>query len=177
MKKGIAVILLAVLLVSYTVYTNMFKHQSAGNIKQEEKAGVGFLAPDFTLTGMDGKTYRLSDIKKPVIINFWASWCGPCRMETPHLIALYKKYGGQFEILAVNATINDKENNARKFVDFFHLPFPALWDRQGDVTDKYNIQGFPTNYFVNKDRKIVYVGEGMLPPEELEKTIQKMLTP
>jgi cytochrome c biogenesis protein CcmG/thiol:disulfide interchange protein DsbE len=170
MKKFFLALAVVFALVGYAFYVSKpFSH------KKEEKAAVGFYAPSFTLTGMDGKEYHLSTIKKPVIVNFWASWCGPCRAETPDLIRLYKKYNGKFEILAVNVTVNDKEENAKKFARFFDMKFPVLLDRSGDITEKYQVLGFPTNYFINKDGKIIYIANGMLQPDELETKVRQMI--
>jgi thiol-disulfide isomerase/thioredoxin len=170
MKKALFALAVILALVGYSFYSN-------GNLftEKEEKAAVGFYAPDFTLTGMDGKEYRLSDVQKPVMINFWASWCGPCRAETPDLMRLYDKYNGKFEILAVNVTVNDKEENAKKFVRFFGMKFPVLFDREGDIAEKYQVMGFPTNVFVDKKGRVIHITNGVLPPEKLEKTIQDMI--
>ncbi|CEH28460.1 hypothetical protein AM501_21580 [Aneurinibacillus migulanus] len=169
MKKSFLALAIILALVGYTLYTN-------GTLtKKEAKAEVGFYAPDFTLTGMDGKEYRLSELKKPVLINFWASWCGPCRAETPDLNRLYNKYGGKFEILAVNVTVNDKEENAKKFVHFFDMKFPILFDRTGEVAEMYQVLGFPTNIFVDKGGKIIFIANGLLPPEQLERKVQNLI--
>jgi cytochrome c biogenesis protein CcmG/thiol:disulfide interchange protein DsbE len=173
MKKAFLALLVILALIGYSAYNNTFNTYFSG--KKEEKAAVGFYAPTFALSGLDGKTYQLSEIKKPVLINFWASWCDPCRVETPHLIKLYENYKGQFEILAVNVTVNDKEVNAKKFVDFFKLPFPVLLDRTGDITEKYQIIGYPTNFFIDKNGKVIDIADGLLPPEEMEKRIKQMI--
>lgn len=171
MKKTFVALVVIVGLISYSVYMN-----GGFTPKKEEKAAVGFLAPDFTLSGLDGKPYRLSEIKKPTIINFWASWCGPCRAETPDLMRLYDKYDGKLEILAVNVTVNDKEENAKKFVQFFGMKFPVLFDRRGEVANTYQVMAFPTNVFVDKEGTIVHIADGLLPMEQVEKIIQPLLT-
>lgn len=169
MKKTIVVIVFILGLIGYSFYTN------GSFMRTKEKAEVGSYAPDFMLTGVDGKEVRLSDIKKPVLVNFWASWCGPCRQEAPELIRLYDHYKGKFEILAVNITINDKEENARKFARFFGMEFPVLFDRDGSIAEKYRVTGFPTTVFIGEDKKIVYIANGLLPSEKLEEITQKML--
>ncbi|AMA72421.1 MULTISPECIES: TlpA family protein disulfide reductase [Aneurinibacillus] len=168
MKKAWLAFAIVLALIGYSLY-------SISGSKKEEKAKVGFHAPNFSLIGLDGKTYHLSEINKPVLINFWASWCGPCRAETPVLIRLYKKYNGKFEILAVNVTANDKQENAKKFAAFFQIPFPVLFDKNGDITEKYQVAHFPTNVFINEDGEIIHIADGILPPETLENIIQKMV--
>lgn len=169
MKKAFLALAIVLALIGYTLYTNGIL------IKKEEKAEVGSYAPDFALIGMDGNEHRLSEVKKPVLINFWASWCGPCRAETPDLNRLYNKYGEEFEILAVNVTVNDKEENAKKFVHFFDIKFPILFDRTGEVTEMYQVLGFPTNIFVDKSGKIVFIANGLLSPEQLERKVQSLI--
>ncbi|WP_027417798.1 TlpA family protein disulfide reductase [Aneurinibacillus terranovensis] len=183
MKKGIVILLLAVGLVAYTIYHNTdgtptvqsAKASTAGAAKKEEKMAVGYLAPDFSLPGMDGKTYKLSDIHKPILLNFWASWCRPCRMESPRLEELYKKYNGKFEIVSVNSTIEDKETNARQFARKFGFTFPVLLDKKGDVGNLYQLQYYPTNIFISKTREIVKITSGLLPPAEMEDAVKQII--
>ncbi|MBN6186112.1 TlpA family protein disulfide reductase [Aneurinibacillus sp. BA2021] len=170
MKKTLFALLIILGLIGYSFYMNG-NHEA----KKEEKAAVGFKAPDFVLTGLDGKTYRLSDINKPVLINFWASWCGPCRAETPDLMRLYHKYDGKFEILAVNVTVNDKEENAKKFAAFFGMTFPVLFDRNGDVAEAYQVMAFPTNVFVDRHGTILHIADGVLPIQQVEQIVQQTI--
>lgn len=168
-KKTIFVLLFILGLIGYSYYTN------GSFLRGQEKAEVGSYAPTFTLTDINGNERRLNDLNKPVLINFWASWCGPCQQETPDLVRLYKKYSGQFEIAAVNVTINDKEENARAFTRSYNMNFPVLFDRKGEVAETYRIMGLPTNVFVDKEGKIIYIANGLLSPEVLEKKIQELI--
>ena len=112
-----------------------------GQAEDQTKVGpiIGAKAPDFSLKGLDGKTYTLSDLKgaKPVLVNFWASWCPPCKAEAPDLVQLYKEYGDEMEIYAVNLTSADSVEGAQQFVDEYGFEFPVLLDDKGEVGKIY----------------------------------------
>lgn len=110
----------------------------------------GFLAPDFTLESRDGQPVRLSDLRgKPVILNFWASWCPPCRAEMPAMQSLYETYQENFVLLGVNVTSQDTPANAEAFLREYGLTFPILFDRDGKVTRRYAVTSLPTTFFID----------------------------
>ena len=115
---------------------------------------IGFTAPDFTLPTTGDKEFRLSDYRgKNVILNFWATWCGPCRYEVPALKALYDKYGdGGTVIVAVNSL--DNLDAAASYAKDNDLNFIIPLDPRGVVTDLYHIRGMPTTLFIN-DKGII----------------------
>jgi len=115
---------------------------------------IGFAAPDFTLPTTGDKEFRLSDYRgKNVILNFWATWCGPCRYEVPALKALYDKYGdGGTVIVAVNSL--DNLDAAASYAKDNDLNFIIPLDPRGVVTDLYHIRGMPTTLFIN-DKGII----------------------
>jgi len=111
----------------------------------------GAPAPDFTLTDLDGATVTLSDLAgQVVILNFWATWCGPCRLEMPLLQAAYNAHRDQgLTILAID--LDDPVADVLDFRDALALTFPILLDPGTTVTDLYRVRGWPTTYFVNRD--------------------------
>ncbi|UCD40778.1 MAG: TlpA family protein disulfide reductase [Chloroflexota bacterium] len=113
----------------------------------------GFLAPDFELETFDRETYRLSDLRgRPVLINFWASWCPPCRSEMPAIQNVYDEYRTQgFEVLAVNSTHQDNLGDAITFAQVRDLTFPILLDRDGAVGTLYDIRSLPTSFFIDQE--------------------------
>jgi cytochrome c biogenesis protein CcmG/thiol:disulfide interchange protein DsbE len=121
-----------------------------GDIPAPQK---GFLAPDFQLETFDHETYKLADLRgKPVLINFWASWCPPCRSEMPAIQKVYDEYRDQgFEVLAVNATHQDSLGDAINFAQIRRLTFPILLDSDGSVGNLYEIRSLPTTFFVDAD--------------------------
>jgi len=113
----------------------------------------GFQAPDFTLNTIDGQNIKLSDLRgKAVIVNFWASWCPPCRTEMPALERVYQRYKNNgLVILAVNSTVQDSRKTAQDFVSQNNLNFPVPLDDSGLVTRLYRVQSLPTTFFINAD--------------------------
>jgi peroxiredoxin len=112
-------------------------------------ARVNFQAPDFGLTTIDGKEIALSDYRgKVVLINFWATWCPPCRTEMPDIRDAAVAHPDNFVVLAINNGESDEA--AENFARLFNLQFPVLLDSDGAVARKYNVQGMPTSFFVDR---------------------------
>jgi len=137
----------------------------------------GERAPDFELVDLEGNVVKLSEYKgTPIFLNFWASWCGPCKAEMPHMEKLYdsKKEKG-FEILAINSTTSEKnKDNVKKFVTEYGLTFPIPLDEKGTVTHQYEIIGFPTSFFIDSDGVIRSKALGPLNEEEMENRIKRL---
>lgn len=113
---------------------------------------TGFQAPDFELTSLTGETYRLAELRgRPLLVNFWASWCTPCRSEMPAMERVYQQYREQgFLILAVNATGQDRMTNVGAFVAELGLSFPILLDQDGSITELYRVRALPSSFFIDE---------------------------
>ncbi len=141
-----------------------------------EKPLEGYKAPSFSLKALDGKTYRLSGARnKPLVLNFWASWCGPCRLEAPALVKMYQTHKDQVDFYAVNLTSQDRLEEAKAFVKGYGLPFPILLDEKGDVAKRYQLQGIPTTFFVDASGVIRYKILGSANAAAFEQGIAKLL--
>ncbi len=129
----------------------------------------GFLAPDFTLESLDGRQVRLSALRgKVVLVNLWASWCPPCRAEMPALDKVYQSDRSRgLEVLAVNATNQDGEADARAFVEQLGLSFPVLLDRDGTAGQHYLLRSLPTSIFIDRRGVIRAIVVGGPMPEAL----------
>jgi cytochrome c biogenesis protein CcmG/thiol:disulfide interchange protein DsbE len=171
MKKILVLLFFAVLL-GYTMY----EQPQARVAMAEQRPEVGFQAPHFSLTGLNNQTYQFSGSReKALVLNFWASWCGPCRMEAPDLRKLYLKYQNQVDFYAINVTTNDNPEAVKAFVEQFKLPFPVPLDTKGEVADKYRINAFPTTYIIDKQGVIRQKMIGMIHPPFFEQELKKVL--
>ena len=113
-------------------------------------------APDFTLTLFDGGTASLNDLRgKAVLVNFWASWCPPCRVEAPDLEAAWQMLKDK-DVVFVGVNIQDKEANARAFIKEFGLTYPNGWDPSGRVAVNYGVWGIPETFFLDPAGRITY---------------------
>jgi thiol-disulfide isomerase/thioredoxin len=119
-----------------------------------------FMASDFSLPGEDGKTYRLSDFRgKVVVLNFWATWCPPCRFEMPSLERLWQKVKDQnIVILAIN--VGEDSDTIFEFGGNYPTTFPIPMDRNGDVIKRYPVKGLPTTYIVSPDGRVTHRAVG-----------------
>ena len=138
----------------------------------------GFLAPDFSLDLLGGGSKTLSDQRgKVVVINFWASWCPPCRAEMPALQEVYDSNRDRpLEIFAVNTTYQDSESAATAFIQEFGLSFPVLFERTGDVGRQYLVRAMPSTFFVDHEGVIqkVIIG-GPMSEATIQTTIEALL--
>jgi cytochrome c biogenesis protein CcmG/thiol:disulfide interchange protein DsbE len=173
------VIIVAVALLMSIVLSHQFdgkgKPPSAASIAAEagkaeisESPTIGHYAPNFSLTGLDGKIYELKQSRpKPVILNFWASWCGPCQEEAAFFVKINQQYGDRVQILAINLTASDSLKSARKFAQTYGFTFPVLLDTKGEVADLYKIRAIPSTLFID-DQGIIKDGLlGAIPWEDL----------
>jgi peroxiredoxin len=147
----------------------------ANDIRPEE----GHLAPDFSLKTLEGKTVRLSDLrgKKVVLVNFWATWCPPCRSEIPTMQQIYTEYKGKgFEILAINIERDSKEE-ILEFMKELRLTFPVLLDPDMKVTRTYRLIGLPVSMLIDRQGIIRYkqIGYHDWTDKESRKRVENLL--
>ncbi|MCL4561399.1 MAG: TlpA family protein disulfide reductase [Chloroflexi bacterium] len=138
----------------------------------------GVPAPQFTLTTLDGKQISLADLKgKAVFINFWATWCPPCKVEMPEIQAAYTLHQNDgLVVLGVNDTLRDALPDVKTFVADEQLTFPILLDEKGEVGDKlYPATGLPTSVFIARDGTIRNIHIGAMDSSQIETYIQEIL--
>ena len=134
-------------------------------------------APDFTLPGNRGKNLKLSEFRgQVVLLNFWASWCGPCRQEMPALEKLqqrYQKLG--FTILGVN--VEEDSRQARAMLRDLRVSFPILFDTQNRVSQLYHVSAMPTTVIIDRDGNMRYLHKGYKPGDEriYKKWVKKLV--
>lgn len=125
-------------------------------------------APGFALKSRDGQTVALGEQKgKVVMVNFWATWCVPCRQEMPHLQALYERYNSLgFELLAVN--VEDNPEGARKWLAETPVTFPVLFDAKNEVSKLYKVTAMPSTVLIGRDGNMRFIHHGYKPGYESE---------
>ena len=115
------------------------------------KAEEGALAPDFLLGRLDGSELRLSDLRgQPVVLNFWATWCAPCRKEIPQFVDAYERHRGE-GLVIVGVNMQEGKGIVRPYAEDFGMTFPIAIDVDGEVADAYRILGLPTTYFIDRE--------------------------
>ncbi|MCB0091244.1 MAG: redoxin domain-containing protein [Caldilineaceae bacterium] len=139
---------------------------------------VGYPAPSFALTTLGGEEFALSTNvamrdSKPIVLNFWATWCGPCRNELPALQAAAAHYAGYVEIIGVDQM--EDAATVQAFVDELGLTFPMPLDADGAVGQQYNVRGLPTTYFIDRRGVIQQIWTGEMNRITLAEGIEKIL--
>ncbi len=131
-------------------------------------AAVSGSAPNFTLKNLSGENLKLSEFRgNVVLINFWASWCGPCLQEMPLLNAIHKKYELLgFTVLGIN--VDEKSDKARAFLDDRGIDFPILLDDKNQVSKLYDLVAMPTTVVVDRDGKMRFLHKGYKPGDEAQ---------
>lgn len=140
----------------------------------EPSAVIGRLAPNFTLTTLAGETFELAALRgKPVVLNFWATWCGPCRAELPALEATAQQFENEVQIVAVDQA--EAPETVQKYVDELALSFTIPLDREGSVGRLYSIRGLPTTFFIDDEGLIRHVWSGEMDRITLAELIAELL--
>jgi len=135
-------------------------------------------APDFVVIDGDRNAQRLSKLQgKPVVVNFWATWCGPCKMELPAFDAMYKKYREQVVFLMVNLTDGQRETfeGAKAFVAENGYTFPTYYDTKSNAANAYGIRSVPLTVFITPDGTLLGGFNGAIDEATLEAGILKLL--
>ncbi len=188
MKNSVKWVIIAVVLVGViagaSVLYNKFSEDYITEspvqttAQNDEKTDNGesedFSAPDFTVLDYDGNEVKLSDFKgKPVVINFWATWCYYCKEEMPDFNAAFKKYP-DVEFLMINATDGYQETveSAKRYIEEEAFDFNIYFDTEFEAVNAYYVNGYPSTFFIDKEGNLVTYANGMLDYESLEKGIE-----
>lgn len=182
-------LLLMLAVFGYDLLSSRYKPQentpspSANDTRSPAAAGpssqtVEEAAADFTVQDADGKDISLSDFKgKPVVLNFWASWCPPCQAEMPDYEKMYQQYSPEGVVfMMVNLTGGrETADTAKRFLSDNHYTFPAYFDTEFSAADAYGISGIPDSIFIDRDGNVMEFHEGIIDEATLEDNIEKLL--
>lgn len=134
---------------------------------------VGDSTPDFEYTLADGTPVRLSELRgKKVIVNFWATWCAPCRLEMPTLQAAHEQYGEELVVLGIN--LIESPNDIVPFGQEFGITFPLIANRSGDIRDAYGALSIPVTYFINSDGSVAERHLGVVDKQFIDEQLAGM---
>lgn len=173
MKKWIIVVVI-VGLFGWAIYDFVGKEKPE-ELSAEVGIEQGDLAPDFELETLDGETVKLSDYRgQKVLLNFWASWCPPCRAEMPDMQKFHEEYEDAV-ILAVNLRETETSaSNVENFLEEFNVTFTVLSDKNTVVANIYKAQALPTSYLINTEGKIHNIAIGPLNYDAMVKAFNEM---
>jgi peroxiredoxin len=140
-----------------------------------KEAQIGKTAPDFSLPRIDAPgTLRLASLRgKVVVLNFWASWCYPCKQEAPALAAAAKRWAGRVVVLGVD--VNDAAGAARRFARKYGLDYPLVHDNHNVTSPKYGLTGLPETFFIDRAGKLVLHVAGEVKAADIEDGVQRAL--
>lgn len=161
-------VLIAAAYFAYNKLTEIYKPDSdiSGTQKQDERVK----APDFTVKDINGEDVKLSDFAgKPIVLNFWASWCPPCKAEMPYFNKVYNEIGDSVTFIMVDLVDGQREtvDTGKKYVDEQKYNFPVYFDTKQDAAYTYGIQSIPTTFFIDSEGYIVKGKKGGMEEKEL----------
>lgn len=179
MKKGIILVVIAAMF-GWAIYSFVAKDNDNASESAQDDIGVvglekGDFAPDFELETITGEKIKLSDLRgEPVFVNFWATWCPPCRAEMPDMQKVHEDYD-DVTILAVNEIETESSpRNVDSFIEEFGITFPIPSDKGGNVGARYRATSLPTTYLINPDGTVHNVAVGPLTYEAMVQEINVM---
>jgi peroxiredoxin len=175
-RNGLVFLVLCIAIIAMVAsgkYLNRIRQPRATSLVGDVR---GKVAPDFELTSLDGKRVKLSDFRgKAVLLNFWATWCSPCKVEMPWFVDLQKKYGDD-GLVVIGVAMDDTDTpKIAEFASQMGVNYPVLLGTDKVSDDYGNVQFLPTSFYIDRDGKFVGKGVGLLARKEIEDNVKKAL--
>lgn len=173
-----AIVFTVIMFSAAVLYPKLSEKYSSGNIPENEDSGDMILTDDFSVYDSEMNEVRLSDyFGKPIVINFWTSWCGPCKSELPSFNSLYKKYKDDVTFLMINLTDGQREtvDSIKEFVSSNGFSFPVYYDIGYDASRAYGIHSIPETVFIRADGSLHDTRIGAMSETVLENYIKQII--
>ena len=173
MKKMICLLLLAVLLLAGCGTKDASPDITEASQPAADATQPASVLTDFTAFDTNSDPVKLSDyLGKPIVLNFWASWCGPCKSEMPAFQKAYEEFGDQVQFVMVN--VGETTDEAEAFLAATDYTFPVLFDVNGQAAYAYQLSAIPASFFIGADGKLVYSHVGAMSESDLLEAIEKL---
>lgn len=172
--KGIAILILAILISLFAIFlaTGLANQASATGRSGEQL--IGRKAPEFLADSINGKPVSLSNYpESPIILNFWASWCPPCRDETPHFEKIWRLYKEK-DVVVIGINVQDDLNSANEYISEFDVTFVNGMDKNGRIMVDYGVTGLPVTFFLDREGMIIGRWVGSIGASSLESRVEAL---
>ena len=173
--KATVIFLLAMLIAGFTIFLAIGVMGTTTATSRSGKELVGKKAPSFVAPKVGGQLVSLENYKnKPLVLNFWASWCPPCRDETPGMERIWRKYEDQgVVILGIN--VQDREKEAERYISEFGVTFSNALDLDGSITVDYGVTGLPVTFFIDNDSVVTGRWVGSISEDRLDNWVSNLI--
>lgn len=177
MKRTLVLVVIIIAFAVFAIFEFMSDNASKELVKSKNTLPkAGYAAPVVQLPNLQDNILTIGGASDQlVLVNFWASWCGPCEIEMPDIEALSKQYPGKLKVIGINGTSLDKEREARAFVVAQKLTFPIVMDRDGQALESYKVDSFPTSFLIDRHGFVRERVAGVITKEEWDKKIAQWL--
>lgn len=172
--KGIAILVLAILISLFTIFlaTGLSNRTSVTGRSGEQL--IGEKSPEFLAAAIDGDSVSLSNyLGSPIVLNFWASWCPPCRDETPHFEKMWRLYR-QKGVVLLGINVQDTVADADRYIKEFDVTFTNAIDKDGKIMVDYGVTGLPVTFFINREGIIIGRWVGSIGESNLKSRVEAL---